>query len=98
MLVIIISIDCPIPPFPNFPRIMIELWRSNPANHPVHSHTQAQGRVTSEVWSCDWTYAATPFYILLSDIFRGPPPASYGNNDRVYLDAQAWREAIISRY
>ena len=100
MLVIIISIDHPIPPFPKFPRIGIEFWRSIPSNHPVCSDTQAEERIAINVWSRDWTDAATlyPFYILLSDIFRKPPPASYGNHDRVYLDAQAWREAIITSY
>jgi hypothetical protein len=50
------------------------------------------------VWEADWTDAATPLYILLSDIFRGLAPTAYGNNDRVYLDTAAWRQAIISHY
>jgi len=50
------------------------------------------------VWEADWTQAATPMYILLSDIFRGEVPAAYGNNDRVYLDTVAWRQVIIDAY
>ena len=47
------------------------------------------------VWEADWTHSATPLYILFSDIFRGPAPAAYGDNDRVHLNAVAWRQAII---
>jgi hypothetical protein len=47
------------------------------------------------VWEADWTHSATPLYILLSDIFRGQVPSAYGENDRVYLDTVAWRQAII---
>jgi hypothetical protein len=50
------------------------------------------------VWEADWTHAATPLYILLSDIFRGQVPAAYGNNDRVQLDTVSWRQAIIDVY
>jgi len=96
-LVILISIDSPIPPFPNFPRIRITLWRrEDPSDRPVCPHAGRE-RIARDVWGADWTDAANPFYILLSDIFRGPPPASYGNRDRVYLNSQAWRDAIISR-
>jgi hypothetical protein len=47
------------------------------------------------VWEVDWTHAATPLYILLSDIFIGQVPAAYGNNDCVHLDTVVWRQAII---
>ena len=50
------------------------------------------------VWEADWTEAATPFYILLFDIFKGPAPAEYGNNDRVQLNTVAWRQAIINSF
>jgi hypothetical protein len=50
------------------------------------------------VWEADWTHGATPFYILLSDIFRGQVHAAYGNNDRVHLDIVAWRQAIIDTW
>jgi hypothetical protein len=50
------------------------------------------------VWATDWTLGATPFYILLDDIFRGQVPAEYGNNDRVYLDAETWRQSIIDAW
>jgi len=39
----------------------------------------------SMVWEADWTQAATPLYILLSDILQRTP-AIYGNNDRVNLN------------
>jgi len=47
------------------------------------------------VWEADWTHDTTPFYILLSDIFRGQVPAAYVKNDRVHLDIVAWRQALI---
>lgn len=50
------------------------------------------------VWAADWTLGATPFYILLDDIFRGQVPAAYGNNDRVYLHAGTWRQSIIDAW
>jgi hypothetical protein len=50
------------------------------------------------VWEADWTHTPTTFYILLSDIFRGPPPAVYGDHDRVFLNTATWRQVIISYY
>lgn len=50
------------------------------------------------VWAADWTHAATPLYILLSDIFRGQVPAAYGNNDRVQLDTVTWQQHIIDTW
>jgi hypothetical protein len=50
------------------------------------------------VWEADWTQAATPLYILLSDIFRGQVPADYGNHDHVDLDTVAWQQAIIDSW
>ena len=99
-LVILISVDPPIPPFPNFPTITIELWRSFLPRRPqrLTQTTLAREREASKVWAANWTHTPTPFYILLSDIFRGPPPTSYGNNDRVYLDTQAWRMHILNNY
>jgi hypothetical protein len=97
-LVILLSIDPPIAPHPNLPRIAIQLWRSFTLNHTPRTPTARQ-REARMVWESDWTHTATPLYILLSDIFRGGPvPADYGNNDRVHLETAAWRQAIISRY
>jgi hypothetical protein len=93
-LVILLSIDPPIAPHPNLPRITVQLWRGFPPLNPPRSATARQ-RVAHMVWEADWTQTATPLYIPLSDIFRGPVPAAYGNNDRVYLDTVAWRQAII---
>jgi hypothetical protein len=50
------------------------------------------------VWEADWTLAATPLYILLSDIFRGQVPAAYGDNDRVHLNTIDWRQNIIDTW
>jgi hypothetical protein len=50
------------------------------------------------VWAADWTQNATPFYILLSDIFRGQVPAAYGNNDRVDLNTVVWQQAIVDTW
>jgi hypothetical protein len=96
-LVILLSIDPPIAPHPNLPRLTIQLWQGFLPNPPPCSASarQRQGRM---VWEADWTHAATPLYILLSDIFRGQVPAAYGNNDRVQLDTVSWRQAIIDVY
>jgi hypothetical protein len=94
-LVIILSIDPPIGAHPNLPRITIQLWRGFPPTHPLCVGRLREAR---RVWEADWTHGATPLYILLSDIFRGPVPAAYGNNDRVHLDTAGWRQAIITGY
>jgi len=96
-LVILLSIDPPFANHPNLPRITIQLWRGFLPNRPLRS-LAAQQREASMVWEADWTHTATPLYILLADIFRGPAPAAYGNDDRVHLDTVAWRQAIVSRY
>ena len=93
--VILLSIDPPITTHPNLLRITIQLWRGFLPHNPPHSPA-AQQRQAHMVWEADWTQAATPLYILLSDIFRGPAPAAYGNNDRMYLDTVAWQQAIIN--
>jgi len=89
-------IDPPIASHPNLPRITIQLWRGFTHN-PLHSPA-AQQREACMVWEADWTHTATPLYMLLSDIFREQVPAAYGNNDRVYLDTVAWRQAIIDAW
>jgi hypothetical protein len=94
-LVILFLIDPPLPAFPIFPTITIQLWRSFPL-YPLD--TRSRQREARTVWEADWTETPTPFYILLSDIFRGPPPAAYGHHDRIFLDTRAWRDGIISRY
>jgi len=96
-LVILLLIDPPLAANPHHPRITIQLWRSFPLNHPPRT-VGGQQREVRMVWEADWTNAATPFYILLSDIFRGPAPAQYGNNDRVFLNTAAWRQMIINAW
>lgn len=91
-LVILLSINIPIAPHPNIPRIIIQLWRGY---LPHDSSPATQKRQARMVWEADWTHSVTPLYILSSDIFRGPAPAAYGDNDRVHLNAVAWRQAII---
>lgn len=88
-LVVLISIDRP--------NITIELWRGYPPRHPpcTQAGRQREARV---VWNRDWTNGATQFYILLADIFRGPVPAVYGNNDRVYLNSVYLRQCIIDAW
>ena len=93
-LTILLSIDPPIAPHPNLPRLTIQLWRGFLLPYSPLAQ-QREGRM---VWEADWTHAATPLYILLSDIFRGQVPAAYGNNDRVQLDTVSWRQAIIDVY
>ena len=80
------SIDTPTATHPDHPRIIIELWRGFP---------EALQRDGEKVWQADWTEAATPMYISLSDIFRGQIPEAYGVNTQVNLDTAAWRESII---
>lgn len=93
---ILLSIDPPLPPHPTLPIITVELWRGfAPADQPrTHLHRMRQARM---VWGANWTLAATPLFVLLSDIFRGQPPAAY-NSDRVFLDTTNWRQQIINNY
>ena len=94
---ILLSIDPPLPPHPNFPRIRVELWRGfPPARLPCTGahHRTREGRM---VWQADWTAAASPLYILLSDIFRGQTPTAY-NSDQVFLDTTHWRQQILNNY
>jgi len=97
-LVILLSIDPPIPPNPTLPRITVQLWRTVPSPLPLRARTRARRQVARMVWEADWTHAATPLYILLSDIFRGQVPAAYGNVDRVQLDTVTWRQYIIDSW
>jgi hypothetical protein len=96
-LVILVSIDPPVAPYPNLPRITIQLWKGFPPCWPLCSPTGRQ-REARMVWEANWTHAATPLYILLSDIFRGQVPAAYGNNDHVHLNTADWRQAIIEAW
>lgn len=93
---ILLSIDPSVQPN-QAPRITVELWRPfQPAHMPIctAAHRQREGR---KVWQADWTLAASPLYILLSDIFRGQIPPDY-NSDRIYLDTIRWRQIIINNY
>ena len=81
-LVMLLLIDPPLAPLPNFPRITVQLWRGV---DPAHSAASRQ-RQAEMVWSRDWTNGATPLYIRLADIFGAQVPLVYGNNDRLYLD------------
>src|ERR1700685_2430148 len=93
--VILLSIDPPITTHPNLLRITIHLWRGFLPHNASHSPATQQ-RQAHMVREAHWTQAATPLYLLLSDIFRGPAPAAYGNNDRMYWDTVAWQQAIIN--
>ncbi|KAF8227865.1 hypothetical protein L208DRAFT_1424622 [Tricholoma matsutake] len=75
----------------------LQLWRGFAPLHPPCSPAARQ-REACMVWAADWTHAATPLYILLSDIFRGQVPAAYGNNDCVQLDTVTWRQDIIDTW
>jgi hypothetical protein len=81
--VVLISIDPPVAINPTAPRINVELWRATPQKE------------VRKVWSADWTLKATPFYILLADLFKGKVPDDYGDNDRVYIDVVSLREDIV---
>ncbi|KAF8349312.1 hypothetical protein F5887DRAFT_878335 [Amanita rubescens] len=96
-LVILLSISPPIAPHLDLPRIIIQLWRGYPPRNPPRT-AAARARQARMAWEANWTHEATLLYILLSDIFRGPAPAVYGDNDRVYLDTVTWRQAIINAY
>ena len=47
------------------------------------------------IWEADWSRAASPFYLLLSDIFRDKVPDVYGQNDRMSVDTAFWRDGIL---
>jgi len=65
---ILLSIDPPVQPNPTLPRITVELWRHFPPVQPSCTpvHRMREGR---RVWQVDWTLAASPLYVFLSDIF-----------------------------
>lgn len=96
-LVILFLIDPPIAANANTPRITVQLWRGVGPVHPLCSSTSQQ-RQARMIWEADWTHTATPFYVLLSDIFRDQVPAEYGNNDRVYLDIATWRKMVLENF
>ena len=50
------------------------------------------------VWEDDWSHAASPLYILLSDIFGDDVPEEYGKGDRVFVDTQGWRHDILQGF
>ena len=95
---ILVLIDPPIAPNPN-PRITVQLWRGRAPAHPPPSQSAAaqHTREAYMAWRTDWTDAATPMYLLLSDIFmdQASVPAYYGNNTQAVLDTISWRQAII---
>lgn len=86
-VVILISIDSPLPAQLTLPCIIIEL--RNPLLRPSCTAVARQ-RQASKVWEADWTLNATPLYIPFAGIFGTQPvPAAYGNNSRVVLNT-AW--------
>ncbi|KAF5384186.1 hypothetical protein D9615_003258 [Tricholomella constricta] len=74
-LVMLIFIDPPLAPNPTFPRITVQLWRGFDLRRSPRLAAAFQVRKAHMVWAADWTVAATPFYILFDDIFRGQVPA-----------------------
>jgi len=89
-LVILLVIDPPLAPDEStLPRISLQLWRGSV------SAAAAAERDAQMVWEADWTNGATPLYIRLSDIFGQQVPDVYGDNDRVYLNTDVWRQQMI---
>ena len=98
-MVIIISIDSPIAPNLQTPRITIEHWKSEPPKRPQ----LARRKVASKVWVADWTLAASVnYYVLLADIFGSSPiPPIFGANTHLTFDdtdVAAWRREIIDAW
>lgn len=91
------SIDPPIAPNTNL-RITVQLWRGYPPARPLRPQAAGRHREARMAWQTDWTNAATPMYLELSDIFMDQTlvPAYYGNNTRAVLDTVAWRRDIIN--
>ena len=93
---ILVLIDPPIAPNLNA-QITVQLWRGRAPAHPPPLQSAARHREAYMAWQTDWTDAATPMYLLLSDIFmdQASVPAFYGNNTQAVLDTISWRQAII---
>jgi len=90
-LFIIVLIEAPTPPLDqNIAKIIIQLWRAAGVDGQRHS--------ASMVWEDDWSHAASPLYILLSDIFGDLVPKEYGENDRVSVNTQGWRLGILQGF
>jgi hypothetical protein len=101
-MVIIISIDSPITPNLQTPRITIEHWKSEPPKRPPRTQL-TRSKVASKVWAADWTLAASAnYYILLVDIFGSSPiPPIFGANTRLTFDnadVVAWRSEIVDEW
>ena len=101
-LVIIISIDPPIPPA-LLPNITIEHWKSAPFLNQHDLRTPpAPLKVASRVWSADWTAATTNYSLLLADVFGSSPiPPMYGANTHFNFtngEVTAWRQNIIDAW
>ena len=88
-LVVLLLIDPPLAPRPTLPRVLLQLWK------PFLSQQQRDAQM---VWQADWTNAATPLYILLSDVFGQQVPAAYGDIDHFNLNTADLRDAIIDSY
>jgi hypothetical protein len=103
-MVIIVSIDPPIAPNLNTPRITVEHWKLQPPPPPPPPHSAGyHTRVASVVWDADWTLAVSPNYsIPLADIFGPTPiPAIYGGNTHLTFDTALiakWRQMMINFY
>jgi hypothetical protein len=102
-MVIIISIDPPIAPNLNIPRITIEHWKTRPPLRPQRPGTAARWKVAFRAWHADWTLAVSAnYYILLADMFGSTPiPAVYGAHTRLTFspaDVAGWRQGIIDEW
>lgn len=101
-MVIIISVDPPIHPNLQTPRITVEHWKSRPPQQPPCAQF-ARLKVAFKAWASDWTLAAPAnYYILLADLFGSLPiPAIFGTNTHLTFDNAdviAWRQEIIDAW
>jgi len=79
---------CPfLPTHQNIPKIIIKLWQA----------VGTDGHFCM-VWENDWSLAASPLHILLSDIFGDEVPKVYGENDRMSVDTESWQHKILKGF
>ena len=102
-LVIIISIDPPIPPTLQTPNITIEHWKSAPSPNQHDLRTPSPcTKIASRVWSANWTAATSNYSLLLADVFGlSPIPLIFGANTQLNLtnaEVTAWRQSIVNAW